>query len=46
MRVAIVGPDGFEPSPPVPKTGVLPLDVGPSDPITSRSSIMNAGAPA
>ena len=26
---AKVGPDGFEPSPPVPKTGVLPLDDGP-----------------
>ena len=24
-----IGPDGFEPSPPVPKTGVLPLDDGP-----------------
>ena len=29
MRVGKVGPDGFEPSPPVPKTGVLPLDDGP-----------------
>ena len=29
MRVLKVGPDGFEPSPPVPKTGVLPLDDGP-----------------
>ncbi len=27
--VVTVGPDGFEPSPPVPKTGVLPLDDGP-----------------
>ena len=31
MRVAKVGPDGFEPSPPVPKTGVLPLDDGPQE---------------
>ena len=29
MRLLTVGPDGFEPSPPVPKTGVLPLDDGP-----------------
>ena len=28
-RGVAVGPDGFEPSPPVPKTGVLPLDDGP-----------------
>jgi hypothetical protein len=25
-----IGPDGFEPSPPDPKTGVLPLDDGPA----------------
>ena len=31
MRVLTVGPDGFEPSPPVPKTGVLPLDDGPKE---------------
>lgn len=30
MRKVAIGPDGFEPSPPVPKTGVLPLDDGPA----------------